>query len=131
MNTFSFRFRRIFSVSFTAHIKTQIFYSKAVLQQRPAYSCRFPFVLGRILFIIFLSVGCSSKMPSDSRIVELLFSSANQKNPDVLLKKVGNLDEDQELESFSLVRNGTEEVLGIFKKKKGNGFYSVNSPFPY
>ncbi|EMO07996.1 hypothetical protein LEP1GSC137_1149 [Leptospira borgpetersenii str. Noumea 25] len=47
------------------------------------------------------------------------------------MKKVGNLDEDQELESFSLVRNGTEEVLGIFKKKKGNGFYSVNSPFPY
>ncbi|MBE8363846.1 LIC13341 family surface-exposed protein [Leptospira borgpetersenii] len=123
MNTFSFRFRRIFSVSFTAHIKTQVFHSKAVLQRKPAYStCRFPFVLGRILFIIFLSVGCSSKMPSDSKIVELLFPSADQKNPDVLLKKVGNLDEDQELESFSLVRNGTEEVLGIFKKKEGEWF---------
>ncbi|AXR67735.1 LIC13341 family surface-exposed protein [Leptospira mayottensis] len=123
MSTFSFRFKRIFSVSFTARVKTQVFHSKTVLQQKFAYStCRVSFVLGQILLIIFLSVGCSSKTPSDSRIVELLFSSADQKNPNVLLKKVGNLDEDQELESFSLVRNGTEEVLGIFKKKEGEWF---------
>ncbi|EMN45660.1 LIC13341 family surface-exposed protein [Leptospira weilii] len=175
MNTFSFRFRRIFSVSFTTRVRTQISHSKTVLHRKSgtAYSTfRVLFVLGQILFtacsktpiyfvgkiklvtqrlvfinarrvlslalrflesstiefflgqvlIIFLFLGCSPKMPSDSRIVELLFSSADRKNPNVLLKKAGNLDEDQELESFSLVRNGTEEVLGIFKKKEGEWF---------
>ncbi|MGJ4752902.1 LIC13341 family surface-exposed protein [Leptospira kmetyi] len=82
----------------------------------------FSFRFLKILFsliVLLLSVGCSSKTPSDSQIVELLFSAADKKNPDVLLKKVGNLDEDPELESFALVRNGTEEVLGVFKKKGG------------
>ncbi|WP_167731725.1 LIC13341 family surface-exposed protein [Leptospira stimsonii] len=73
----------------------------------------------QILILIFVAVSCSSKTPSDSRIVELLLSPSEQKNPDVALKKVGNLDEDPDLESFALVRNGTEEVLGIFKKKSG------------
>ncbi|EQA82433.1 putative lipoprotein [Leptospira alstonii serovar Pingchang str. 80-412] len=81
-------------------------------------ACQVPLFLAHAL-LVFLSVGCSSKIPSDSRIVELLFSSADKKNPDVLLKKVGNLDEDPELESFALVRNGTEEVLGVFKKQGG------------
>ncbi|MBM9576634.1 hypothetical protein JWG45_05640 [Leptospira sp. 201903070] len=69
--------------------------------------------------LIFIAVSCSSKTPSDSRIVELSLSPSDQKNPDVVLKKVGNLDEDPDLESFALVRNGTEEVLGVFKKKNG------------
>ncbi|XDD50123.1 hypothetical protein AB3N59_17450 [Leptospira sp. WS92.C1] len=72
-----------------------------------------------IVFIVWITAGCSSKTPSDSQIIELLFSSSEKKNPDVLLKKVGNLDEDPELESFSLVRNGTEEVLAVFKKVGG------------
>ncbi|EKO76950.1 MULTISPECIES: LIC13341 family surface-exposed protein [Leptospira] len=119
MNTFSFRFRSIFSSLFT-RIQTQVF--RPETRKFVYFVRRFPLVLSRIPFVIFLSVGCSSKTPSDSRIVELLFSSADQKNPNVLLKKAGNLDEDQELESFSLVRNGTEEVLGIFKKKGGEWF---------
>ncbi|ASP42960.1 hypothetical protein AMR47_03740 [Leptospira interrogans] len=69
-----------------------------------------------------LFVACSSKTPPDSKIIELLFSADEKKNPDVLFKKVGNLDDDPELESFSLVRNGTEEVLGIFKKQKGEWY---------
>ncbi|TGK30104.1 hypothetical protein EHQ05_03855 [Leptospira yasudae] len=71
------------------------------------------------LIVLALAVGCSSKTPSDSQIVDLLLPTGDRKNPDVVLKKVGNLDEDPELESFALVRNGTEEVLGVFKKKGG------------
>ncbi|WP_243394678.1 LIC13341 family surface-exposed protein [Leptospira adleri] len=83
----------------------------------------------QVLILIFIAVSCSSKTPSDSRIVELLLSPSDQKNPDVVLKKVGNLDEDQDLESFALVRNGTEEVLGVFKKK--NGEWSLINKFSF
>ncbi|RHX81171.1 LIC13341 family surface-exposed protein [Leptospira yasudae] len=82
----------------------------------------FSFRFRKILFsliVLALAVGCSSKTPSDSQIVDLLLPTGDRKNPDVVLKKVGNLDEDPELESFALVRNGTEEVLGVFKKKGG------------
>ncbi|MDV6236075.1 hypothetical protein CH379_010620 [Leptospira ellisii] len=73
-----------------------------------------------LLFILSgIGAGCASKTPSDSKIVELLFSAEERKNPDVILKKAGNLDEDPELESFALVRNGTDEVLGTFQKKDG------------
>ncbi|EMY77307.1 hypothetical protein LEP1GSC060_3108, partial [Leptospira weilii serovar Ranarum str. ICFT] len=121
MNPVSFFFRKILPVSFAASVKTQIFNYKTVICRKckAAYSTyQVSLVLAQTL-LVFLFVGCSSKTPSDSRIVELLFSSVDQKNPDVLLKKVGNLDEDPELESFALVRNGTEEVLGVFKKKGG------------
>ncbi|MFA4795970.1 LIC13341 family surface-exposed protein [Leptospira kirschneri] len=114
MNPLLFLLREIFPDSFVVGFKVQI--SRLKLDRfHTTFLARFLiFVLIQTLFVV-----CSSKTPSDSKIIELLFSANEKKNPDVLLKKAGNLDEDPELESFSLVRNGTEEVLGIFKKQKG------------
>ncbi|MCG6169587.1 hypothetical protein LFX25_17235 [Leptospira sp. FAT2] len=81
-------------------------------------SSRFRKILFGLIALV-LAVGCSAKTPSDSQILDLLLPAGDRKNPDVVLKKVGNLDEDPELESFALVRNGTEEVLGVFKRKGG------------
>lgn len=114
MNPLLFLLREIFPGSFVVGFKVQI--SRLKLDRfHTTFLARFLiFVLIQTLFVV-----CSSKIPPDSKIIELLFSADEKKNPDVLLKKAGNLDEDPELESFSLVRNGTEEVLGIFKKQKG------------
>ncbi|TGK07287.1 hypothetical protein EHO59_04040 [Leptospira semungkisensis] len=69
-----------------------------------------------VLFIGILTA-CNSKTPSDSKIISLTIPPSEEKSPDVVLKKLGNLDEDPALESFALVRNGTEEILAVFKKK--------------
>ncbi|TGL34510.1 hypothetical protein EHQ52_08365 [Leptospira koniambonensis] len=73
-----------------------------------------------ILFSVFiLLIACNSKTPSDSKIISLTIPESEEKSPDVVLKKLGNLDEDPDLEVFSLVRNGTEEILAVFKKQNG------------
>lgn len=117
MNPFLFLLRKIFSASFIVGCKIQISRLKLCRYGRFQTTCLALFILLQALF-----VACSSKTPPDSKIIELLFSADEKKNPDVLFKKVGNLDDDPELESFSLVRNGTEEVLGIFKKQKGEWY---------
>ncbi|TGK08514.1 hypothetical protein EHO58_07935 [Leptospira selangorensis] len=93
-----------------------------------------------ILFsAIILLLACNSKTPSDSKIISLTIPESEEKSPDVVLKKLGNLDEDPDLEVFSLVRNGTEEILAVFKKQNGEwtlkskiGFNLLNiGPFAY
>ncbi|PJZ71571.1 hypothetical protein CH373_01335 [Leptospira perolatii] len=78
-----------------------------------------------LLLLPFL-FGCNTKTPSDSNIISLVIDSTQEKNPDVILKKVGNLDEDPDLECFALVRNGTEEILSVLKKEK-NGDWKLVS----
>ncbi len=89
-------------------------------------------LLQRILFLFFILgflAVCNSKTPSDSKIISLTIPSAEEKSPDVILKKVGNLDEDPALESFALVRNGTEEILAVFKQEKGEWTLKFKLPF--
>ncbi|MFB5650869.1 hypothetical protein ACE5IS_09510 [Leptospira wolffii] len=76
----------------------------------------------RVVFFLLafgLLVACDSKTPSDSKIISLTIPPTEEKSPDVILKKLGNLDEDPALEVFALVRNGTEEILAVFKKENG------------
>ncbi|EQA43849.1 putative lipoprotein [Leptospira broomii serovar Hurstbridge str. 5399] len=95
-------------------------------------SSRFFLSFNRILILsilfAFLS-SCNSKTPSDSKIISQVLSGGEEKHPKVVLKKVGNLDDDPELESFAIVRNGTEEILAIFKKDKDEWRLIFKLPF--
>lgn len=87
------------------------------------------FRLPILFFVCIFFVACSSKTPSDSKVVSSVLSAAEEKNPDVILKRLGNLDEDPDLECFALLRNGTEEILAVFKKEGGEWVLKYKLPF--
>ncbi|MBE7412450.1 MAG: hypothetical protein HS129_10405 [Leptospiraceae bacterium] len=91
--------------------------------------------------LLFNFSNCSKSRPGpkDSEILQLVLSENERKSPKIISVKSVNLDEDKELEIISLIRNGTEEILCIFKNedKKWKLNYKKNfsllnaGPFEY
>jgi len=77
------------------------------------------------IFLLTFLLSCSTKnAPGDKETFQKLFSDAERKNPSIVLTKSVNLDETPDLEAILLVRNGTEEVLSVFKRA-GSGWELV------
>jgi len=79
------------------------------------------FQFSGLAFLILSSfiLNCSKPRlgPSDNEILKSVLAENEKKSPKVISTKSVNLDEDKEFESIALVRNGTEEILCVFKKE--------------
>lgn len=72
-------------------------------------------------------IGCSPKdRPSDTLIMESVLKDEKQASPKIISHRKINLDEEPDLESLVLLRNGTTEILASFKFK-GEEWVHLNS----
>ncbi|MCE9501765.1 MAG: hypothetical protein K8R21_14885 [Leptospira sp.] len=82
-----------------------------------------------ILLLFFLAACSQRNAPSEKEVIEKLIPENGRKNPSVVLTKSANLDETPDLEAIVLVRNGTEEILSVFKKQSSGWEFTLKKSF--